>query len=145
MPNLDELHRSRYALLRTYRRDGSPIDTPIWFAVEQSTLVFRTKVGPKTARLSRDPRVQLRLCDYKGGVKPDSSAVDGRATILSGAEADKANDSLRQRYGWQYNIVPMLKIPGVRNVHSGLPLREKLRRARDRGVWDDSAIVRVDF
>ncbi len=46
---------------------------------------------------------------------------------------------------WQYNVVPLLKIPGVRNVHRGLPLREKLRKARDRGVWGDSVIVRVDL
>jgi hypothetical protein len=39
----------------------------------------------------------------------------------------------------------MLKIPGVVNVHRNLSLREKLRRARDRNVWSDSAIVRIDF
>jgi uncharacterized protein len=30
-------------------------------------------------------------------------------------------------------------------VHRDLSLREKLRRARDRKVWSDSAIVRIDF
>jgi hypothetical protein len=30
-------------------------------------------------------------------------------------------------------------------VHRGLSLREKLRRARNRNVWPDSAIVRVDL
>lgn len=39
----------------------------------------------------------------------------------------------------------MIKIPGVTNVHRDLPLREKLRRARDRNVWPDSAIVRIDL
>lgn len=38
--------------------------------------------------------------------------------------------------------MPPLKIPGVTNVHCDLPLREKLRRARTRDVWPDSAIVR---
>lgn len=143
--DLDDLHRSRYALLRTYRRNGSPIDTPIWFVLEGPTLVFRTKVGPKTARLSRDPHVQLQVCDHRGAVTPESPAIDGQATILRGTAAEVANNALRQRYGWQYNTVPLLKIPGIRNVHSGLPWREKLRRARDRGVWADSVIVRVDL
>lgn len=145
MRNLDELAPSRYALLRTYRRDGTAVDTPVWFAVEHSALVFRTKIGPKTARLIRDPRVQLRVCDYQGRVQGDTPTFDGRAAILDSVEAQKANDTLRQRYGWQYNIVPLLRIPGVHNIHSGLPLREKLRRARDRGVWHDSVIVRVVF
>jgi PPOX class probable F420-dependent enzyme len=145
MPKFDDLRRSRYALLRTYRRDGSPIDTPIWFAVDGRTLVFRTKIGPKTARLARDPRVRLQACNFQGQVPTGAPTIDGRATILAGTDATQADAALRQRYGWQYNVVPLLKIPGVRNVHSGLPLREKLRRARSRGVWEDSAIVRIEF
>jgi hypothetical protein len=52
---------------------------------------------------------------------------------------------LHRRYGWQWNIVPLIKVPGVTNVHQDLGLREKLRRARDRGVWADSVIVRVEL
>ena len=47
--------------------------------------------------------------------------------------------------GWQWNIVPLLKIPGVTNVHRDLPLTDKQRRARDRKLWADSAIVRVQL
>ncbi|MEV3904425.1 PPOX class F420-dependent oxidoreductase [Mycobacterium sp. NPDC050551] len=145
MQTLDDLRSSRYALLRSYRRDGIPVDTPIWFAFDGSTLVFRTKIGPKTRRLTRDPRVQLQVYDHRGRVGHDGTTADGRASILDGAAADAANELLRRRYGWQYNVVPLLKIPGVRNVHSNLPWREKLRRARDRGLWNDSAIVRIDL
>lgn len=34
---------------------------------------------------------------------------------------------------------------GVTQVHAGLPWREKWHKARNRDVWDDSAIVRIDF
>lgn len=71
--------------------------------------------------------------------------MEGRATILSGAEAERANRLLRKRYGWQWNIVPLIKVPGVTNVHQDLCVREKLRRARVRHVWPDSVIVRVDL
>jgi uncharacterized protein len=145
LPGFEDLRHSRYALLRTSRRDGTPVDTPIWFVLDGSTLMFRTKVGPKTERLSRDPRVRVQVCDAKGRVRHGAPTIDGHATILSGSDAHEANTALRHRYGWQYNIVPLLNIPGIRNVHSGLPLREKLRRARDRDVWHDSAIVRIDF
>ncbi|OBK12519.1 PPOX class F420-dependent oxidoreductase [Mycobacterium asiaticum] len=139
------LRDARYVLLRSYRRDGTPVDTPIWFAFDADALVFRTKVGPKTKRLTARPEVRLTACDHRGRVQPDAAEAVGRATLLSGPEADRANRVLHRRYGWQWNIVPLLKIPGVTNVHRDLPLREKLRRARDRGVWADSAIVRVDF
>jgi PPOX class probable F420-dependent enzyme len=142
---LGELSRVRYASLRTYRRDGTAVDTPIWFEIQANSVVFRTKVGPKTKRLQARPEIQLSACDYRGRVRSEATVLTGRATILSGAEAETANRALRRRYGWQWTIVPLLKIPGVTNVHRDLPLREKLRRARDRNVWSDSAIVRIDF
>lgn len=139
------LSQSRYALLRSYRRDGTPIDTPIWFVLDGTSLLFRTKVGPKTKRLVAQPNVELRPCDVRGEVTKGAVPVTGVARILSGVEAEAGNRALHKRYGWQYNVVPMIKIPGVTNVHSKLSLREKLRRMRDRGVWADSVIVQIDL
>jgi uncharacterized protein len=142
---LAELSAARYALLRSFRRDGTPFDTPIWFGLDGDALLFRTKTGPKTRRLATRRDVELAACDYRGRVHPGATTVAGRATILSGADAERANRVLHERYGWQWNIVPLIKVPGVTNVHQDLCLREKLRRARDRGVWADSAIVRVEL
>jgi uncharacterized protein len=142
---MDSLRASRYALLRTYRRDGSPVDTPIWFHLDGNTLAFRTKIGPKTKRITADPRVELRVCDYRGRVPDSAPTLTGRAAILSGADAERANRRLHTRYGWQYNLVPLLPLPGVNNVDAGLPLREKWQRVRNRNVWPGSAIVRVDL
>ncbi len=145
IPHYAELSGSRYALLRSFRRNGTPVDTPIWFAFDDDGLLFRTKVGPKTQRLAARRDVELAACDYRGQVRPGATTVAGRATVLSGAEAARANRVLRRRYGWQWNIVPLIKVPGVTNVHRDLCAREKLRRARDRGVWPGSVIVRVDL
>ncbi|OMC11701.1 PPOX class F420-dependent enzyme [Mycolicibacter heraklionensis] len=141
---LGELRDARYALLRTFRRDGTPVDTPIWFAVDDGTVLFRTKIGPKTRRLASRPEVELTACDYRGRPLDQARALPGRATVLSGDEAEAANRTLHRRYGWQWNVVPMLSVPGVTNVHRDLPLREKLRRTRTRNLWPDSVIVRVD-
>ncbi|MEN3224551.1 PPOX class F420-dependent oxidoreductase [Mycolicibacterium porcinum] len=141
---LETLGRSHYALLRSYRRDGTAVDTPIWFVLDGRSALFRTKIGPKTRRLTNRPEVELVVCDYKGRIT-GSTWLTGRATVLGGDDAQAANRALHRRYGWQWNIVPLLKIPGITNVHSSLPLREKLRRARDRALWPDSAIVRVEL
>lgn len=145
IPRYAELNGSRYALLRSFRRDGTPVDTPIWFAFDDGGLLFRTKVGPKTKRLAASRDVELTACDHRGRVRPGATTVAGRATVLTGAEAGRANRVLHRRYGWQWNIVPLIKVPGVTNVHQDLCAREKFRRARDRGVWPDSVIVRVDL
>jgi PPOX class probable F420-dependent enzyme len=142
---LDTLASSPYAQLRTYRRDGRAVDTPIWFHRDGDTLVFRTKVGPKTRRLTADPRVELWPCDYRGRYTDGMATISGQASILTGAAAEAANRALQQRYGWQYNVVPLLKVPGVKNVDHALPLREKLRRATTKNIWPDSAMVKVNL
>src|SRR5690242_1631624 len=106
IPRYSELTGSRYALLRSFRRDGTPVDTPIWFAFDDGGLLFRTKVGLKTRRLTARRDVELTACDYRGQACPGATTVAGRATVLSGAEADRANRVLHRRYGWQWNIVP---------------------------------------
>src|SRR3954469_7088599 len=111
MHTLHRLSTARYALLRSFRRDGTPLDTPIWFAIDGDALLFRTKQGPKTRRLTLRPDVELTACDYRGRVQHGATTVPGRAVMLSCAEADRANGILRSRYGWQWNIVPLLKIP----------------------------------
>ncbi len=143
--DIGELTRTRYALLRSYKKNGEPVDTPIWFAVQDNSIVFRTKRGPKTARLRAHTRVELTACDYRGRKLSGANVFTGTATVLDDAAAADANRVLHRRYGWQWNVVPLIRIPGVTQVHAGLPLREKWRRARNRNVWDDSAIVRIDF
>jgi PPOX class probable F420-dependent enzyme len=141
----DVLDAARYARLRTFRRDGTPVDTPIWFAMDDGHVVFRTKIGPKTRRLAGRRDVELAACDHRGRVRAGTPTLPGHATVLSGADAEHANRVLHRRYGWQWNIVPLVKIPGVTNVHRDLCLGEKLRRTCDRAVWTDSVIVRVEL
>jgi uncharacterized protein len=142
---MESLRTSRYAQLRTYRRDGRPVDTPIWFHLDGTMLVFRTKIGPKTKRIERDPRVELRVCDYKGRVPDNAPVMAGKATVLDGEDDERGNRQLKARYGWQYNLVPLLRLPGVTNVDASLPWREKWARLRNPNVWPESAIVRVDL
>ncbi|GJF12462.1 PPOX class F420-dependent oxidoreductase [Mycolicibacterium cyprinidarum] len=145
MNTLDTLRSTKYARLRSYRGDGTPVDNPIWFRLEASSFVFRTKIGPKTRRLAARPEVGVTACDHLGRVPEGSPTVRGLATLLSGEDAESANSALHERYGWQWNTLPMIKIPGVANVHRQLTLREKLRRINSSALWPDSAIIRVDF
>jgi uncharacterized protein len=139
------LDAARYAQLRTRRRNGDPVDTPIWFHLDDDRLVFRTKIGPKTRRITANPRVEVWPCDYRGRYSANPATVTGHATILSGQAAETANRALHRRYGWQYNLMPLIKVPGIYSADDGLPLREKARRVRTRNVWPDSAIVEVSL
>lgn len=142
---LAALRRARYALLRTRGVDGALVATPIWFHLDGETLVFRTKRGPKTRRIEREPAVDLQACDHRGRAQDRAPVVRGRASILDGDAAEQANRRLQERYGWQWNVIPLVRIPGVTNVHRGLRFGERVRRARSRVLWPDSAIVQVDL
>jgi hypothetical protein len=79
--NPDQLNDARYARLRSFCGDGTPVDTPVWFAMDGQQLVFRTKVGPKTRRLATRGDVELAACDYRGRVRKGTATLAGRAAI----------------------------------------------------------------
>lgn len=80
---------------------------------------------------------------------PVGFATDGQQLVFRTKVGPKtrrlANRALHRRYCWRWNIVPLVKVPGVTNVHRDLCFGEKLRRSRDREVWSDSVIVRVEL
>lgn len=141
---LPEWSRSaRYAALRTIRRDGTPVDTPIWFAVDGQSLVFRTPASSaKVRRLTTTPEVELRPSNWRG--RPlEGEPWHATAVVLPRDVAVTVERTLRRRYGWQWNTVPMVPVPGVKSAHRGLALRERWRLARATTLWEESVIVRL--
>jgi PPOX class probable F420-dependent enzyme len=90
----------KYALLVTFRKDGTPVPTPVWFALlDDGRLVTRTEERTaKVRRIRRDPRARALPCDPRG--KPLGPAVDGTARILDAVpERERAEAALDRRYG----------------------------------------------
>jgi len=57
------LTRSRYLNLGTYRRSGTVVDTPLWFAARGNVLVAFTQRGSgKVKRLRTSPRARVAAC-----------------------------------------------------------------------------------
>lgn len=130
---------SRYASLRTFTRDGRAIDTPIWFLVDGDRLWFRSKEDtPKIRRISRDPRVELRPSNWKGDVTGDV-VVTGTAWVIPRPEADEPERRLRQRYGWQWNLIPLVPVPGTASLE--LSPCQLWQRWRATEPWPESCIV----
>jgi hypothetical protein len=92
------LEGRRHCLLTTYRRNGDPVATPVWFALEGDRLVLSTEdPSGKVKRLRNDPRVQVAPCTLRG--RPLGPAVPGVARLLAGHEAEEAEAQLRRAYG----------------------------------------------
>lgn len=90
----------KYSLLVTFRKDGTAVPTPVWFALlDDCRWVTRTEERTaKVRRMRRDPRVRVFPCDQRG--KPLGAGVEGSAGIMpAGQEAERAEEALDRHYG----------------------------------------------
>ena len=88
--------RRRTALLTTFKRDGTPVDTPVTIAVEGDHAFVRTydRAG-KAKRLRRNPRV--RIAPSTVGGRPRGDTLPACAVLLDGAEAEHAARAIARR------------------------------------------------
>ncbi|GAA4966746.1 PPOX class F420-dependent oxidoreductase [Uniformispora flossi] len=92
------LGAAKYLLLTTYRKDGSPVPTPVWVARDGASLVVWTVTGTaKVRRLRNDPRVELAECTFKGA--PLSSGVAGTGRVLDDAGGERVRRLIKKKYG----------------------------------------------
>ena len=103
---------TRTGKLATVRADGSPHVVPIWFVLDDDTLVFTVDANSiKAKALRRDPRVSVCVDDE---VPPYAFVlVEGTATIL-----DEAEDKLHwtTRIGGRYMGTDRAEEFGRRNA-----------------------------
>ena len=85
-------------LVTTFRRDGTPVATPVWAADREGRLYVRAeRECGKVKRLRRDPRALVAPCSSRGApLAPPTPAV-GR--VLSPQDEPVAVAALAQRYG----------------------------------------------
>jgi len=89
-----------YLNLRTYRKNGEAVPTPVWFVQEGERLYVRTGAqSGKVRRLTRTPRIDVAPCDYSGRLH--AGWLPAEAHVVRG-EIDKHVDGLlRRKYGFQ--------------------------------------------
>jgi PPOX class probable F420-dependent enzyme len=111
---LDQFRNQRYISLESYRRDGTPVRTPVWFAEKNGRLYFYSMAeSGKAKRLRRNPRVALASCDGRGR-RIYGEFVKGTARILPPEEAKPAHDLLVKKYGWQRRLLDFFWLLGGR-------------------------------
>ena len=91
---------NKYALLVTFRGDGTPVPTPVWFGLldDHHFVASTEERTAKVRRIRRDPRARVIPCDPRG--KPLGPGVDGTARLLeSSDERAQAEAALDSHYG----------------------------------------------
>lgn len=93
----EHLAGAKHILLTTYRRDGTPVATPMWHVVVGGVVYTSTGADlGKVKRIRRNPEVTISACTMNG--RPTGPTYAARARLLSGAESRWANRRKRNRY-----------------------------------------------
>jgi len=110
--------RRRTVLLTTYRRDGTPVGTPVNIAIEGDQAFVRTfDRAWKAKRLRNNPLAEIAPSTLRG--KPTGPAIRVRARLLSGDEASQAARALDSKYRiLQGVMVPLAhRLRGYKTLH----------------------------
>jgi PPOX class probable F420-dependent enzyme len=92
------LAAEEYVALTTYRRDETPVTTPVWAASDGGRLyVYTPSRSGKVGRIRADPEVLLAACSFDG--TPHGPAVTARARVLPAPEMRRARRALTAKYG----------------------------------------------
>ena len=115
---LDAFVRQKTVLLTTYKRDGSPVGTPVHLAVDGNRAYFRTyDASWKAKRLRRNAHVEVAPSTVRG--KPTGSQLGGEARLLDGDEAATAAHALAGKYRFLHGfLIPRAhRLKGWKTLH----------------------------
>ena len=113
----------KYLSLTTYRRDGTPVSTPLWFVEAEGRLFVVTGADShKVQRLRRNPAAMVAPCTARGVATGD--AVPVRVEFLPPGEHARVDRLLARKY----RVDRVLVLPVYRLV-----MRLRGKRTEDRG------------
>ena len=97
----------KYVSFTTFRRDGTPVATPVWIAsLGGNEAGFTTDLDSgKVKRLRNNTAVTLRPCDARGRVAADAPTVEAIAAVVTGADTRRVRVAIRGKYPFLGNLL----------------------------------------
>ena len=92
----------KYISLTTFRKNGTPVATPVWFGEEDDRLYIMTRSDSgKYKRIRNNPKVRVAPCTIRGVIT--GSLLDATARILSPEDHNRARQAINRKY-WAARI-----------------------------------------
>ena len=105
-----------HILLVTYKRDGTPVPSPVWFARDGEQLYVWTEINAfKAKRLRNDERALIAPCSPRGVPRGAPVAAVGRVLTDAG-ERDRAARTIRRSWGPGRRLFELFSRP-MTDVH----------------------------
>jgi PPOX class probable F420-dependent enzyme len=101
---IERLGAATYLSLTTFRKDGTPVPTPVWASQDGDRLcVWTESDAGKTKRLRNNSAVLLAPCDSRGALQ--GVQVEGTAVVLDDAsDVERLRRLHRAKYGLQFRL-----------------------------------------
>jgi PPOX class probable F420-dependent enzyme len=105
--SIDSLKGRKYCVLVTYKKDGTPMPSPLWFGVGDGKVYAESGANDwKIKRIGNNPQVRVAPCNSRG--VPKGAPFTGTARILSGPDAEAADHFIQANYGWYRTVYERL-------------------------------------
>jgi PPOX class probable F420-dependent enzyme len=101
-PIPEQIAGQKYISLKTFRKSGAGVATPVWFGEEGERLYVMTRgdMG-KTKRIWNNPQVRVAACTIRGTVTGAEFAAT--AQILPAEDHARARQAINRKY-WAARI-----------------------------------------
>ena len=101
----------------TFRKNGTPVMTTVWFAQANDTVYLWTaKTSGKVKRIRNNPAVQIAPSTHLG--RPCGPGIEATARILSADEQHAAEELMDRKYGWQKRMFALIwRLQGREHVY----------------------------
>lgn len=104
---LSELSREKCISLTTFKKDGTPVATPIWFNIIGERIYCTTEAESwKVKRIARTSKVEFAACTQRG--KVTGTKFTGTARVISTAELGPVIAAKKKRYP-SFRIISRLR------------------------------------
>jgi PPOX class probable F420-dependent enzyme len=95
---LDRLGSGKYLLVTSYRKNGTPVATPVWVVRDGDTLgVWTAADSFKVRRIRRRSDVLVGPCDLRGN--PTGDQVPATAEVADAVTTAHYRDLIARKYG----------------------------------------------
>ena len=112
---MEQFIDQKYISLETYKKDNTPIRTPVWFVIDGDRICITTKESTgKVKRLRNNQNVRIAVCSMKGEIKNDWKS--GMAKMIVGDDAEKIIKLRKKKYGFSARLISVFTSQKGNNV-----------------------------
>ena len=122
---LDQFIDQKYINLETYRKDQTPVKTPVWFVIDNDQLYITTKeTTGKVKRLRNNQNARIAVCSMKGDIK--SSWIDvGLENITEESDVEKIVKLRKKKYGFSARLISMFTSQKGKTIAYSIVIRDE--------------------